>query len=202
MSTKRVWLFRLLIIIGIAALAFSWFQPWWSTHISQMPGTEWPVKIRPYGLDVAGFWEVITLLPQGGHEADMPVWFTPVMWVYFGLVCLVLVVSLFFIKNKQIGLIGKKFNLSSFLLFGVGVSYILVAILAVVVASIRLKVIGLPLTGEVFLELGTYSIWELESTAFSTLRFGFWLAVATGPFLVLLGILRNKIVGKQQAISQ
>jgi hypothetical protein len=202
MSTARVWLFRFLVVIGIAALVFSWFQPWWSTHVNAMPGTEWPVKIRPYGLDTAGFWEVLTLMPEGGHEADMPVWFTPVMWVYFGLAVLLLLAVLWFVgKNKKIGLLGRKFNLSSFLLFGVGISYIVVAILAVVVASIRLKAIGMTLTGEVFVQMGTYSVWELETTATSVLRFGYWLAVATGPFILLLGILRSKIAGNPQSNS-
>ncbi len=199
MSTARLWLFRFLIIIGIAALVTSFMLPWWSTHIKDMPGLVWAVSIHPYGLDASQMWEVLTLMPEGGHEADMPVWFTEAMWTYFGLVMVALFGTIWFAgKNKQFGLLGKKFNLTSFLLFAVGVSYIVVCIAFLLVASMRLKAIGMPLTGEVFVSMGTYSVWQLETSANSVLRFGFWLAVPVGPLFVLLGILRSKIAGNPQ----
>jgi len=103
--------------------------------------------------------------------------------------------------NKLVWLV-KKFSLVSFLLLGVGLSYVVVIGAFVLVAGAKLKAIGMDLVGENFVSLGNYAVWVLETTTNSVLRFGLWLAAATGPFLVILALLRNKIVGKQQSISQ
>jgi hypothetical protein len=142
----------------------------------------------------------MTSLPLGGAEAEMPVWFTPAMWLYFGIVVLALLAAIWFsFKNKTFGLFGKKFNLTSFLLFGVGVSYVVVIIAFILVASMRLKAVGIDFLGETFVELGSFAVWDISTTTFGALRSGTYLAGATALLLLILAFLRNLIVGKQES---
>lgn len=200
MSNARIWIFRFLILIGIVGLVISFaILPWWSLAIDMVPGLEWPLSIHPYGLDDSAIWELMRSLPQGGAEADMPFWFTPAMWLYFGIVSLALLAAIWFAsKNKQIGLLGKKFSLTSFLLFGVGVSYVVVMLAFYLVASARLAAVGIGFLGETYVELGSYAVWDIATTTFGALRFGFWLAAGTALFILILAFLRNIIVGRQE----
>ncbi len=201
MSNARAWIFRFLILIGIAGLVVSFaVLPWWSLKIDMVAGIEWPLSIHPYGLDNSQIWELMKSLPMGGKEGEMPVWFTEVMWVYFSLAFLALLAAIWFsFKNKQIGLFGKKFSLTSFLLFGVGVSYIVVIVAFVLVASMKLEAVGIQFLGETFVDLGHYAVWSVSTTTFGALRFGTYLTAATAVFLLILAFLRPLIVGKQQA---
>ncbi len=201
MSSARVWIFRFLILIGIAGFVISFaILPWWSLSIDMVPGLQWPLSIHPYGLDDSAIWELMKSLPMGGEEAMMPAWFTPAMWLYFGLAVLALLAAIWFsFKNKQIGLFGKKFSLTSFLLFGVGVSYIVVIVAFVLVASMRLEAVGINFLGETFVDLGHYAVWSISTTTFGVLRFGTYLTAGTALFLLILAFLRPIIAGKQQA---
>jgi len=38
--------------------------------------------------------------------------------------------------------------------------------------------------------------WAEQSWVDARLRFGYWLACGIGPFLIILALLRNKIIGK------
>jgi hypothetical protein len=197
MSNARLWLFRFLVLIGIAGLAVTWVLPWWTSYIEgNMFGTH-TVAVHPTGLDGGGMEGYFAEMPQGGSEVAMPVWFTPAMWVFFGLLILALLAALWYSnRNKQVGLLGKKFNLSSLILSLGGVAYTFLVILAIVIAWVRVTALTIPFIGESYVNLGEYKLWYIEFVAHSNIRFAYWLALATGLFLVLLAFLRNKLVSR------
>jgi len=189
MSTVRSWLFRILVIIAAGFMVYSWLQPWWRCEISRING--W-IVIHPWGLEhnMQAFSEYM-------KGAEMPGFFAPLMWIYLGLCILALLVALF-IKNKNIKLLGKEFNLPNFIISLVGLSYIVVVIVAVIFAAIRTgDFYGTKLIGVTRINLGG----EMVSDATANLQTGYWLACAAGPLLVLLALLRNKIIGYKMVQS-
>jgi hypothetical protein len=103
-----------------------------------------------------------------------------------------LLISVIFI-NKNIKLFRKEFNLSRLLVGIVGFSYIITVILAVVIASMRMTVAGMTLTGRVFITMGSMMS---SSWAEGFLLPGYWLACGVGVYLLIIALLRNKITGK------
>jgi hypothetical protein len=115
------------------------------------------------------------------------------MWVLLGVAILCLF-SAFWFQDKKIKLFNRNFNLSSFLTIFMGISYIIVVIAAFIVLNIQTKIFGgeyFELVGENFISMGGFE----ESYCYSRFEFGWWLACAMGPVLVLLGIVRNKVIG-------
>jgi hypothetical protein len=188
MGNSRIWLFRGLVIIAIGLLLVSWFLPWWSAQIAAINVTD-PIVIHPWGLEMnmAG---MEYLMPT---NAEMPGWFAPIMWLYLGLAIAALLIGAW-IKDKSICLLGRKLNLSRWLIGIVGFSYIIVVIAAVIVAAIRTGDFGINLLGKTFVSMSHFA----ASNVYSSLLFGYWLACAVGPLLILLALLRNKIVGKDK----
>jgi hypothetical protein len=99
MGSARTWIYRVLVLIGVGLLLFTWFQPWWTAYIEALDTTA--INIYPYGLE--------SFIPEehldwvAGYDTAMPGWFTPFMWVYLGLVVLALLYSLFASSKKMIG---------------------------------------------------------------------------------------------------
>jgi hypothetical protein len=178
-------LYKVITTALLALLLLSWFLPWWQLDI--LPISCW-VRIRPWALEdnlgtsasyIAGY--------------EMPVWFAPLMWIYLGICVLLLILSLF-VDKKRIKL-GKVNLPSDQLLVGiVGISYIVVVILAVIVAAVRTGDFdgGVHLIGQSYFDLGH----PIEGFVEARLLLGYWFACATGPLLIILGLLRNKITGR------
>jgi len=184
-SDLRVWLFRSLILAAVGLILISWFMPWWSADIEEL-GISNAVVIHPWGLaNNMGGWGFYLA------GSDMPVWFAPVMWTYLGLAILALLVGSF-IRDKSISLFKRKINLSNLIIIVVGFSFIVVAVLAVVVAAIRTGDFGLHLLGDTFVSMGYFE----QSWVSARLLPGYWLTCAVGPILIVLGILRSKIIGE------
>jgi hypothetical protein len=125
--------------------------------------------------------------------AEMPVWFEPLMWTYLGIVLAALLVGLF-VKNKGFNIWKIHFRLPSFLIGLVGFSYMVIVVLAVIVAAIRTGdyFSGIHQIGYNFISLG----FDYETGMESYLLPGYWTACAVGPAILILAILRNFIVGK------
>ena len=185
-SGSRVWLFRALTIAAGALLVVSWFMPWWQAVVLELDRY---VQIRPWGLehDLGDFADYI-------KTATLPSWFAPFMWAYLGISVVVLLFSLF--APEKVLRLGKfALSLPQLLIAGVGISYVVVVIVAVVYASMRVDEFWhLKLIGKTYVEVG-----EVEkSYVDANLLLGYWLACIAGPLLVILGLLRNKIVGRPQ----
>jgi hypothetical protein len=184
-SSPRLWLFRVLVMVAAGLLLLSWFLPWWAANVSQL-GTQNHVIIHPWYLEID--MQVYYYIAQG---SDMPGWFAPVMWAYLGLAIAALLIGAW-IKDKSLGLLGRRLNLSRWLVGFIGFSYIVVVILAVIVAAIRTGDFGLNLLKGTYISFGGYE----QSWVTSRLLFGYWLACGVGPLLIVLALLRNKIIGK------
>lgn len=184
MTGSRVWLFRILILLGIAGIIISWFLPWWSLDIESFFKPE-AIIIHPYGLED-------TTNLAGALNVGLPGFFAPLIWIYFGLVITALVIAAIFMK-KDITLFGKKLNLSRWIIGIAGFSYLVVPIVAVIVAAIMTGDIdGLPLIKRYYITMGGGMLSWVQGH----LRFGYWLALSIGPFLMAIALFRNKIIGK------
>jgi len=193
MGNFRVWLFRGLVIIAAGLMLLSWFLPWWSCDVEALNVKD-AVVIHPYGLDI-----VIHIFSYVSWASTvMPGFFAPLMWTYLGLAIAALLIGAW-IKDKSIGLLGRKFNLSKLLIGVVGFSYIVVVIVAVIVITVNARSGGLtnPL-GRTFIVVGlTESTWVS-----ARLLFGYWLACGVGPLLIVLALLRDRIIGKAKLITR
>jgi hypothetical protein len=169
-------------------LLYSWFIPWWSVRIVEDDMDH--VWLHPWGLEVTK--EAALYIDLSA--AEMPVWFTPAMWAYLGIVVAALLFSLW-AKDKELKLWKVRSTLPSWTIGIVGFSYIVVAATAVTVLAIKAGAFGVPVIGTVI----TDYIDEIEGyvNLVTSLRFGYWLAYGAGALLILLALLRNKIIGKR-----
>jgi hypothetical protein len=185
MGRDRVWLFRSLVYVAAGLMAVSWVLPWWRADITAVQ--DYWVQIRPWGLDVnlKGYEAFIT-------GAGMPEWFAPFAWTYFGACIAILLVAPWL--GDRVLRVGKlRLLWARWLVGGVGFSYIVCVVLAVVVAQLRMKdYFDIAFVGSTLISIGTFS----ESWVETALLFGYWLACAVGPLCIILALLRSKIIGK------
>ena len=184
MSNSRLWLFRGLVAIAIGMMVASFIMPWWSLSDIYTEDQEGEIV----GFSIYGYG-----LPQGQsgpleetywREDITPFYQTVLAWIYVAASAGLLLYSTW--------LKGRKGQLIS---GGIGLIYIVYALIAAfVVIAGRLATRGsipIPLQGE-----GS-AIGEWDTIYFLTsLQPGFYLALATGAFIVLLAIFRSKIVGR------
>jgi hypothetical protein len=198
MGTTRAWLFRVLVVLCLALLVFAFLQPWWEADVDAGMGGVFHVAIYPYGLDDSEFVGFYPNMPNQGAEVAMPVWFTPVMWVYLGLVIAATLIAVVFLK-KNMTIFGRTLNISRWLIGIIGFSFIVVAIAAIVVINMRTAAMNIPLTGHEVVNIGHYAMWSLIMDVNAYIDMGFWLACATGPVLLILALLKNVIIGKSNS---
>ena len=187
MSKFRSWLFRGLVVAGGGAMVTSWLLPWWGCWVMVL-GNEDKVRIYPYGLwNNLGGWGGIL-----GDAADMPAFFTPLMWLYLGL-CIAALLFAVWKMNKSVRLLGRNFNLSRLLVGIVGLSYIGIILGFYFYSKMRVEAFsGMEYVGTTWIEAGITT----KSYVTSSLRTGFWMAWGVAPFLIILALLRNIIVGR------
>ena len=132
MNNLRIWVFRGLVIITICLMVVSWLIPWWSGDIPMLEA-EGALIIHPYGLE-----ENLGNVAAYAAEANMPVWFAPVMWVYLGICIAGLLYGSWRVRiDKEVKLGKFRIKLPELLIGVIGFSYIVVAVLAIIVAAIR-----------------------------------------------------------------
>ncbi|MFC2026585.1 hypothetical protein ACFLUX_01250 [Chloroflexota bacterium] len=194
MGSVRIWIFRTLVVVGGGIFVYSWFQPWWSAYIVELLLDA--LYIYPFGFE--------SLIPTeyawyiAGADTVMPAWFTPFMWVYFGLCLTALLVSLIIGSDKRIGWGKINMSLPTALIGGVGLSYIAVVAAAALTISANAEAFGAPFWGKVYVDLQGR---DLVSWVETGPQFSYWLACALGPLLIVLALLRNKIIGKTRPIK-
>ncbi len=184
MKNSRVWIFRGLVVVGAGLMALTWIMPWWTVTINEL-GKDL-IKVYPYGL-------VLNLGEWASYAAgaDMPSWFTPLMWLYFGVAIVALLVGAV-VQDKSASLLGRKFDLSRWIVGLVGFTYVIAVVTAVIAISIRAgSFFNTPVQGYFSINFS-----EIESGGNASLELGYWLAWGVGLFLIVIALLRNKIVGK------
>jgi len=187
MGGVRAWIFRVLVLVGAGLVLYTWFQPWWSAFIVELDIQA--VTIYPYGMEI-NMGEYAHWLT--GAENSMPGWFFIFMWIYLGLAVALLLYSLF-ASEKRVSLGRFSWSLPKLLVGGVGLSYIVIVAAALITIAIKSgSFYGAPVQGTIFVSLEE----QYESYVDTSLLFGYWLACGVGPFLVLLALFRNKIIGR------
>ncbi len=196
MTISRVWLFRVLVLAVAGLMLLSWFWDWWHVNIYEI--RDRAVVIHPWGLEKNVGAEYGTLI----KDADMPPWFAPFMWSFLGVCMLALLIGMF-VKDTpvRLGRLGaivprwlKRLPLPAWLIFGVGVAYIVCVIVAIVYAKIRTAQFwDLQLIGYSFIDLG----YPYVSGADAGMQIGYWLACIVGPLFVILALYRHKILARK-----
>jgi hypothetical protein len=192
MGGIRTWIFRGLVLIGAVLFIYAWFQPWWTAYIVALSTTA--VNIYAYGIE--------SFVPSdfsawiAGYDQIMPSWFDNFMWIYLAVCVVVILFGMFASSDEKerigIGKIGV--SLPSALVGGVGISFIIVAITAVIVISMNLKgFYNAPLNGVFRLDMGDPYISNVETK----LTIGYYLGCAGGLLLIITAALRRFIVGKK-----
>jgi hypothetical protein len=128
-----------------------------------------------------------------GADTAMPTWFFTLMWVYLGVVMVLLLLSLFISNKKTISLGKFKISIPSILVSGVGFSYIVVVIAAVITISVKAAgFYGATLSGSIFVDLGSpYASWVDFG-----LKPAYYLACGAAVYLFILGMVRRLVIGK------
>ena len=121
----------------------------------------------------------------------MPVWFAPLMWIYLGLCVVALLYSLW-LEEKEFNWGRRKFKLAKLFMGGVGLSYIIVAVAAIIVAMIRIGEYGMSLLGDSYVSTG----WIAGTEVNAGLLFGYFMAHGVGVLCIVLALLRDKISGR------
>ncbi len=188
MSIRKI-IFSILVLATAALFLVAWYMPsWWGAYAVGIESDA--VRVHPYVLEVLMPAEYASAWLHGAEDA-MPGWFTPFMWIYFGLVLAAIYFSIFLKEPKRITI--GKFNmaLSQVIVGIVGISIVVVVIATAVVISINLgQFYGPPLVGETRLAFGEYS-----SIVLTSFRTGYWMACAAGALFIALALMRNKIIG-------
>jgi len=186
MNNTRTWLFRFLVIVAAGLMILSWFLPWYVAYAYGYFEVPNGVIIHPYGLE-------LNLGEYAGYArgADMPVWFAPLMWVYLA-ICIIALISSMWLKHKEIKIGKRTLNLSSLLIGLVGFSYIVVGVLALIVAAIR--------TGDYFdmKLLEPCMIQEYPEVWVSgSFQLGYYLVYGVGILCLVTAFIRGRIESKQ-----
>jgi hypothetical protein len=113
------------------------------------------------------------------------------MFSYLGIAVLALLASMF-LKDKAVKVLKFNFTLPQLIILIVGISYIIVPVVAAIFAAVRTGDFwGMHLLGETHIVIN-----DLESDVVAGFLPGYYLAYAAGVLMVVLALLRNKITGK------
>ncbi len=197
-NSARLWLFRVLVIVGAGVMLVAWFMPWWTIDIEQL-GQD-IIQIRPWGLQVSESLGSFEILLKG---TEMPAWFGPFMWAYLTVCMIALLVALLILgKEIRVGKfnlarlfsIGKfRVSLSRLLVGGVGFSYIVVGVVAAVYAQMRMGAMyQVPLQGRVLIDLGEPIITFVDTRLLT----GYYLIYVAAVLLLVLALLQDTIIGQ------
>ena len=188
MSSTRVWIWRLLVVIAAALMLYAWFQPWWTIDVEGFGDKI--AEIRPWGLVIDERMGGFTILLKG---TEMPAWFGLFMWVFLGLLVVALLVALFAGGKDILKIGGMGFSLSELLVIAAGIACVVCVVVAAVFASVRMKAtFDVPLQGRAFIDMGDPLIAWVDTYLLP----GFYMMGAAGVILTVLGFGRREITGE------
>ncbi|MBV7378455.1 hypothetical protein [Maritimibacter dapengensis] len=174
------WIFRLLLVVAAALMVYSWFQPWWIADIATIRGTD-DLVLHPWGIDAVG----PVRMASDPALYEMPGFFKPFVWTYFGVAMLALLVSLF--VNKKFKLGPVRLPLATTLIIVVGLSYLITVGLAYYIGDMRASGLEMNFIGRSdYTDPTSHRKVRMDSD----LQVGYWYALYAGVALVALGIIR------------
>ena len=181
-----IWVFRILVVAAAAFMVYTWFAPWWSAKVAVLPGDNHLV-LHPWGI------EAVAQVRANADESlySMPWFFAPFMWTYLTACMLALAASLFVDRTLSLGRI--KLPLAAVLIGIVGLSYLVAVGLAFGIGELRAGWAGSNFIGKSMIYNSTLDA-KIKMT--SGLKIGYWLALYSGPSLIVLALLRGVLVRK------
>lgn len=186
-----VWIFRVLLVAGAAFMLYSWFQPWWTGDFAVIKG-EPDMVLHPWGVDAVS--QVRTNVDESLFQMPFPEVFAGFMWVYLVVCMLALAASLFVTRRLKLGPINVP--LAMVLILLVGVSYAAATGIAYEIGTLKAAASGANFIGKSnVLEPAT----GFKVKMVSQLEIGFWLSLAAGGVLVVLGLIRFLFVRTPKA---
>jgi hypothetical protein len=181
-NTMGLWVYRLLVVVLGAGMVYSWLQPWWTIDAESF-GPDL-VQIHPWGLGLNERLGDFVIFLKG---SEMPAWFAAFMWTYLGLCMVALLVGLWIKSGHKFGIGKIKIELNELLVGGVGLSYIIVGIVAAIFAGMRTKALmNVSLLGRSWLDLGG----EFQTFVESRFLIGYYLVYVVGLLLIVLAFAR------------
>jgi hypothetical protein len=183
------WIFRILLAAAAAFMVYTWFQPWWIADIAVIQGTD-DLVLHPWGIDAVG------QVRMGADPAlyEMPGFFGPFVWTYFGLAMLALFASLFLNLSLPIG--RFRLPLAAVLIVLVGLSYLTAVGLAYWIGDMRASGMDMNFIGRSqYTDPTSHRKVRMESG----LMDGYWYAMYSGFALVGLGLFRFIFMWKRKA---
>ncbi|MGV8830826.1 MAG: hypothetical protein ACOH2N_02525 [Devosia sp.] len=183
------WIFRILLVIAAALMAYSWLQPWWSADVAIFKGTD-DLVLHPWGIET---------IRQVRAAADpdlyaMPWFFAPFTWTYFVVAMLALAASLFVPWTISLGRI--KLPLAAVLIAVVGLSYLITVGLAYGIGEMRAAAVDTSFIGK---SQFTDPMSSRKIKMVSDLRDGYWYALYAGVALFFLALVRGLFIRKPKA---
>lgn len=174
------WVLRLLLVAASALMVYSWFQPWWIADIAAIRGTD-DLVLHPWGIDAVG----PVRMASDPALYEMPGFFEPFVWTYFGVAMLALLASLF--ANMKIKLCPVRLPLATTLIVLVGLSYLITVGLAYFIGDMRASGLDMSFIGRSeYTDPTSHRKVRMDAA----LQDGYWYALYAGAALVLLGIIR------------
>jgi len=164
-------------------MIISFIKPWWTASLNIVP-IEDPMRIYSYG-----FRHNLDQLRSWVASDETPFYQSVLAFVYLGISVLLVMLSTW--------LKGRKGQLLLGTVGLVYIGYVLIAIYMVV--TNRIADYNMVLQGHSL--LSEYA-GDVPVEADSSLRFGYYLALATGIYMVLLATLRKFITGNKGITSQ
>lgn len=187
-NDSKIWLFRILVLVGTGVFLAAWFLPWWNMDIEGFNYNS--AQIRPWGLVVS---EKLATFSANLKGTDLPVWFPYLMWVYFALVIIALLIGML-VRGPELRIGKIKFSFSQLMVGGAGFSFIFAGIFAAIYAGMRMqKTFNVPLQGRAHIDYGDPLIAYVNTS----LEPGWYLLFVAGALLLVLAIFRDKITGEK-----
>ena len=183
------WIFRILLVAAAAFMAYTWFQPWWIADIAVIQGDQ-DMVLHPWGIEAVG------QVRMGADPAlyEMPAFFGPFVWTYFGVAMLALLASLFLTKSVKVGPV--RLPLAAVLIILVGLSYLLAVFLAYFIGDVRATGMDMKFIGR---SQYTDPMSNRRVRMESDLQPGYWYSMYAGIALVVLGLVRFLFVRRWRA---
>jgi hypothetical protein len=180
------WIFRILLVAATALMIYSWFEPWWIADIAVIQGTD-DLVLHPWGIEAVG----PVRMAADPALYEMPWFFEPFVWTYFGVAMLALLVSLF--VNMKLSLGPVRLPLAATLIILVGLSYLFTVGMAYWIGDMRASAMDMNFIGR---SQYTDPTSHRKVRMDSDLRDGYWYALYSGAALVVLGLIRFLFVRK------
>lgn len=183
------WIFRVLLVAAAAFMVYTWFQPWWSSDVAIIEGSD-DLVLHPWGIEAVG------QVRAGADPAlyQMPGFFGPFVWTYFAVAMLALAASLFL--NRTVALGRIRLPLAAVLIALVALSYLLAVGLAYWIGDMRAASMDMKFIGRSqFTDPSSHRKIQMVSG----LRQGYWLALYAGVALLVLSLIRFLFVRRWRA---